>query len=124
MTYALRIWLSGLMLGLSLLVVACGNDDAEEDEELPDVECTDSKPAYDEVAAFEKCTMCHSSKLSGDDRKDAPTDVNFDTESAAEAHAEKAAEEVFEGEMPPMGSGITLTSAEKQELYEWALCSE
>lgn len=35
---------------------------------------------------------------------------------------EDAASEVNEGEMPPSGSGITLSESEKQDLYKWALC--
>jgi cytochrome c2 len=35
-------------------------------EDLPDVECGVGEiPAYDEVSIFDKCTMCHSSELSG-----------------------------------------------------------
>lgn len=123
MTFHARIGLAALMFALGLAAFGCGDDD-DEDEDLPEVECSDGKPEYADVEAFETCTNCHSSKVEGDDRNGAPTDVNFDTESAAEKHAEKAAEEVYEGAMPPRDSGFKLTSAEKQTLYEWALCSD
>ncbi|HKU44852.1 MAG TPA: hypothetical protein VJR89_42125 [Polyangiales bacterium] len=100
------------------LLGACGGDE----EELPDVECNGTVPAYEDVAAFDKCSTCHSSEKTGAQRNQAPADINFNTESASRAHAEDAAHEVFEGEMPPAGSGITLTSAEKDALYKWALC--
>lgn len=112
MTLQLRAWFVVSMLAI---VAACGN-------ELPDVQCTGDIPAFDDVAALKKCATCHSSKLSGKARRDAPSDVNFDTKSAAEAKAEDAAEEVNGGDMPPSGSGITLTESEKQDLYKWALC--
>jgi uncharacterized membrane protein len=48
--------------------------------------------------------------------------VNFDTEAAANMHAQAAATEVNEGAMPPSGSGVTLTADEKQALYKWAEC--
>src|SRR3954452_7358312 len=102
----------------ALLVVGCGND-------LPDVDCSmGTTPAYDEVAALKKCSVCHSSQLKGSARRDAPTDVNFDTEAAARKKDEDAASEVNGGDMPPSGSGITLTADEKKDLYKWALCGK
>lgn len=98
------------------VVTACGND-------LPDVDCSSGEtPAFDEVAALKKCATCHSSELKGSARRDAPSGVNFDTESAAKSSAEDAASEVNGGDMPPSGSGVTLSAAEKQDLYRWALC--
>jgi uncharacterized membrane protein len=102
-------------LGVTALVTACG-------DELPDVQCTGDTPAFEDVAALEKCATCHSSKLSGNARRGAPNSVNFDTKSAAEAKAEDAASEVNGDDMPPKGSGVTLTESEKQDLYKWALC--
>ena len=103
-----------LFVSLSVLV-ACGND-------LPDVDCTGETPAFDDVAALKKCATCHSSELTGSARRDAPSDVNFNTEAAARSKAEDAASEVNGGDMPPSGSGITLSAEEKQDLYKWALC--
>ena len=102
-------------LVVSILLTACGSD-------LPDVDCSGAIPAYADVSALQKCSGCHSSKLSGSARRDAPNDVNFDTESAARAKAEDAASEVNGGDMPPSGSGITLSAEEKTALYKWALC--
>ena len=121
-----------LMSFLALGVAACGDDDGDEGEgmgdagehehELPDVDCDGDIPTFEEVAAFEKCTMCHSSELMGEDRMGAPADDNWDDEEEAIEHRELIAHEVFEGEMPPEESGITLTAAEEQDLYLWALC--
>ena len=114
----MRSWFYCLALvGVSQLW-ACGSDE----ESLPEVDCSGTIPAYADVDAFKKCTTCHSSKLEGKARNEAPEDVNFDTESAAKAHAEEAAHEVYEGAMPPAGSGLTLTESEKTDLYKWALC--
>ena len=97
---------------------ACGG----EDEDLPDVDCSGTVPAFADVAALQKCATCHNSKLSGAARQAAPADINFDTEAAADKDPEKAAAEVNEGAMPPAGSGITLSAAEKEDFYKWALC--
>lgn len=99
--------------------------DGGEDEELelPDVDCDGADvPTYADVAAFDTCTNCHSSERTGDMRNDAPDDDNFDTYEAAAEIADEAAHEVYEGEMPPDGSGFSLTEDEKQDLYLWALC--
>jgi hypothetical protein len=48
----------------------------------PDVDCSGTIPSHADVTALEKCTMCHSSQLSGSARKNAPPNVNYDTESA------------------------------------------
>ena len=108
---------------LSLTVLAgCGGDD--EEEELPDVDCGEGTiPTYAEVTAFDTCTLCHSSQLTGEDRSEAPTSINFDTYEAAKKYAEDAAAEVHEGAMPPADSAApALTAEEKDMLYKWALC--
>jgi uncharacterized membrane protein len=110
-TFALTTWL------------ACTSSGANSDLQLPDnVDCNGTPPTFAEVTAFTKCTTCHSSAKTGAQRVNAPADVNFDTEAAANGKAEEAASEVNKGDMPPRGSGITLTDTEKQQLYAWALC--
>lgn len=127
-----------MLLGALFFVPACGDDsadaadaghaqeDAGEDAglELPtDVDCdADPIPTFDQVAAFDTCTTCHSSELTGTERNGAPADDNWDDYVEAEEHAELIAHEVFEGAMPPADSGLTLTAAEEDELYLWALC--
>ena len=114
-------WLTCIMLVGTLS--ACGSED-EEEEELPEVDCTATTiPTFDQVTAFSQvCTNCHSSTLTGDARNDAPEDINFDDYASAQAHAEKAAEEVFEGAMPPATANEMLTADQEQDLYLWALC--
>ena len=104
-------------IGLSVLALssACGS-------KLPDVDCSGTVPKYAEVTALTKCSMCHSSDLSGSTRRGAPSSVNYNSESSASAKAEDAASEVFGGDMPPSNSGISLSEDEKQALYKWALC--
>jgi uncharacterized membrane protein len=111
--------LMAVMIGTA---VGCGSDD-DDDHEEGEVSCTGTIPTYAQVDAFEKCTMCHSSALTGSARNSAPVTANFDTEASAEAHADEIAHEVSLGAMPPPGSGIALTQAEKEELYKWALCA-
>jgi uncharacterized membrane protein len=105
----------GSLLAVATFASSCGED-------LPDVSCDGTVPAYADVTALEKCSTCHSSKLEGSARRGALASVNFDTQSAAQAKAEDATAEVKEGAMPPKSSGITLTDQEKQDLYNWALC--
>ncbi|HET6338086.1 MAG TPA: hypothetical protein VFG30_32915 [Polyangiales bacterium] len=86
-------------------------------------DCAGSIPAYEDVAAFDKCVMCHDSMKAAGQRKSAPINVNFDTQVAADSHALQAVSMVKAGVMPPVSSGLTLTDAEKQQLYTWAMCS-
>ena len=121
MQHSMR-WVTCLLLVAAL--AACGSED-EEDEgaDLPEVDCSGDVPAFDEVTAFSQvCADCHSTTLSGDDRNGAPSTINWDDYDSAKANAEHGAEEVFEGEMPPEGSGATLTEAQKEEIYLWSLC--
>lgn len=103
------------LVGWMLTLMACGGSQ-------PDVDCSGTVPAFADVTALAKCSACHSSTLTGSARRNAPSDVNYDTESAANASAEDASSEVNGGDMPPANSGITLTDSEKQSLYKWALC--
>jgi hypothetical protein len=80
-------------------------------------------PVYEDVAAFDKCVMCHDSMKAAAQRKSAPININFDTQAAAESHAMQAVNIVKAGVMPPIPSGLTLTEVEKQQLYTWAMCS-
>ena len=119
--------LSGLLGLLACAgVCACGDDAGTIEGGPPEVDCpSDSEdvPRFDEVDAFSKvCTRCHDSSLSGSQRHNAPSKINFDDYDSAKAHAERAATEVYWGNMPPSGSGYTLTSEEIDELFAWAMC--
>src|SRR5688500_1079200 len=122
MKHSIR-WLTCMLFAATL--AACSSEDEAEDEakNLPDVDCSQDVPAFDEVTAFSQvCSNCHSTTLSGDDRNGAPSEINWDDYASAKAHAEEGAQEVFEGEMPPEGSNQTLTAAQEEDLYLWALC--
>jgi uncharacterized membrane protein len=111
-----------VVLLLASPATGCGGDDDE--AELPEVDCdTGAVPDYEDVSAFDTCTNCHDSSKTGAARAGAEEGVNFDTEAAAQKSAMEAAHEVYEGEMPPKGAG-TLTEAQKEQLYRWALCSD
>jgi uncharacterized membrane protein len=106
-----------------LWLAACGSD--SEALSLPNGECAADAgpvPLYSQVDAFNTCTKCHSSKLKGSARMEAPDNLNFDTYEAAKANAEKAVSEVHGGSMPPANSKLTLTATEKDDLYRWGLC--
>lgn len=85
--------------------------------------CAGTVPAYEDVAAFDKCVTCHDSAKATGQRHNAPIAVNFDTEAAADRSALAAVGMVKAGSMPPAASGLTLSAAEKQQLYTWAMCS-
>lgn len=124
MQHSMR-WLACLFLASAL--AACGGEDDDNDgdnnDDLPQVDCSGDIPAFDEVTAFsEVCTNCHSTGLSGTERNGAPANINWDDYDSAQVHAEDGAEEVFDNDMPPPGSGHTLTNAQKEQLYRWALC--
>ena len=118
--------LSGLF-GLLACVAACacGGDSGTIEGGPPEVDCPpDSEvPRFDEVDAFsEVCTRCHASSLSGAQRHNAPSKINFDDYESAKPYAQKAAAEVYWGNMPPSGSGVVLTNDQIDPLLEWAMC--
>ena len=88
-----------------------------------DPECDESMPTYDQVTVFAKCMNCHSSSKMTAERKGAPAEVNFDTKSAADASANRAAAMVKSGAMPPRSTGLILTDMERQKLFAWAKCA-
>ena len=139
-----------LSLCLALAAAACGDDDAavrddagrghEGDDggldatddgsaprdmdagEGPSADCNQAIPSFGEVQIFAKCLGCHATEVTGSARQGAPPSANLDDYDSAAAVAERAALYVFHGIMPPPVTGITVTEAEKEQLYLWALC--
>ena len=109
-----------LTLTLTLTVLgACGDDK----DPVPNVDCSNGVPKFADVNAFKTCIKCHASSLMTPAlRMNAPSNVNFDAYAAAKTHAEQAASEVAGGDMPPKNSGLTLSTADKDALYQWAMC--
>ncbi|HKU44851.1 MAG TPA: hypothetical protein VJR89_42120 [Polyangiales bacterium] len=117
---------------IALASVACtelpGPDAAGSDSAAPitsapaNDECAGDIPSYAQVTAFAKCANCHAASKTGADRHGATPAVDFDTEAAADARGNAAVSMVMSGFMPPAGSGIALTRAEKERLYEWVMC--
>jgi uncharacterized membrane protein len=109
-----------------LALTACGGDqDADEDELPPVVNCSAVQPVptFAQVQVFQTvCTNCHNSTKTGSARNGAPPEINFDQYASAYVHAEQAAIEVNAGEMPPASAHVTLTEAQKTELFDWAMC--
>jgi len=85
-------------------------------------DCAGAIPVFEQVSAFDKCANCHASTKLGADRNGAPASVNFDTAAAADAHGDQAVSLVRAGVMPPSASGLSLTQAEREQLYEWVMC--
>ncbi|HEY6728545.1 MAG TPA: hypothetical protein VI197_31255 [Polyangiaceae bacterium] len=108
------------------IACACGDDSGTIEGGPPEVECPsapDEVPRFDQVDAISQvCTECHDSSLSGASRRNAPSNLNFDDYDIAHAHAERMATEVYWGNMPPSGSGLTLTPDQIDELFLWAMC--
>jgi len=105
---------------------ACGDDAGTIEGGPPEVDCPSDEsdvPTFEEVdAIWDVCTQCHDSSLSGDERRNAPKNLNFDDYDIAEANAERMATEVYWGNMPPSGSKLMLTNDEIDELFTWAMC--
>jgi uncharacterized membrane protein len=103
-----------LALILSAAPLACSGGGAA-------VDCkTVTVPKYAEMtAAWGKCTVCHSSTLTGGSRAGAPTGIDFDKYDAAVMDADRALSEVESGAMPPGGG---LSGSEKTQIINWASC--
>lgn len=120
------------------MCVSCENDsdkDAETEEgegvgEATDAACPSSSDLTCETFGrdfMEKyCTRCHSSKLTGAARMDAPPGHDFDTLSGVLAVAEHVDEYAAAGPdatntvMPP--SGAKPSEEERRKLGEWLAC--
>jgi len=127
----MRILLVLMTVAAMSMWTGCKSDDDDEDEaveegsNMMEPDCDGTVPAFEDVSAFDKCVTCHdSTKTTAATRMAAPQGINFDSESAALEHAAKAAEEVEENKMPPVGSGVTISASEKEELIKWALCTD
>ena len=115
----IRLLTLTLLLSAPLLP-AC--DDGGDEHEGPEVDCaTATVPKFSEMTAWQKCTNCHSSTLTGAARNAAPEGINYDNFADARTNAADAMHEVAEGEMPLPGSP-QLTDAEKDQIYAWASC--
>jgi hypothetical protein len=100
-----------------------GNAAGTGGDDGPSADCeAGTIPSFADVAIFAKCLGCHSTEVTGDARNEAPPDVNFDDYASAVGMAERAAQYVFHGIMPPVTTDITVTDPEKEQLYLWALC--
>jgi len=105
------------------LLAGCGGGDDTEDPGPPGVDCEAvDVPTFAEVSAFDVCTNCHNSALTGPDRNGAPVGYNFDVYESAAAHASEMVTQVSGGFMPPPSSGFSITTAQKDELFAWAEC--
>ena len=85
-------------------------------------DCAGDIPTFQQVSAFTKCAHCHASTKVGAERNGAPPSVNFDNAAAADTHGEEAVSLVRAGAMPPPSSGLSLSQAEKEQVYEWVMC--
>lgn len=101
-------------LAAGLMALGCGTE-----EELPEVDCTQTIPRFAELRIGPYCTSCHASGITGAARM-VPTGLNYDNYSDAVVHAEAGAHVVSEGEMPPAGAMVPQDI--KDEFYLWALC--
>jgi uncharacterized membrane protein len=112
-----------MRLGFLALTAVLGAGCSSSNDPAPDnIDCSGTPPTFEQVTAFTKCATCHDSSKTGAARVKAPANINFDTATAAEASVDKAVSELMKGDMPPRDSGVTLTDAEKQKVYEWAMC--
>jgi uncharacterized membrane protein len=115
------LWLA---LAASFLVAAsCGGQTSTAGTTTPATsDCSSAAvPTYSELTIWPLCTTCHSSALTGSARSGAPPSVNFDSYSAAAAHAAEAVAEIDAGRMPPAGASQP-SSAQVTALTLWTSC--
>lgn len=135
-----RVW---LLLALGLVVQAplgCGDEKKDADEDGGDDEdsvpvgtstgaaCDDSLTYEDDIKpiAEKYCTRCHSTKVKGDARMNAPEDHNFDSEEGildAAAHIDEVAgsgPKATNTMMPP--SAPKPTMEERETLAKFVAC--
>jgi len=100
-------------LGGALFAAGCGED-------LGDCPTNaDAQEARGALVITNKCTTCHSSKLSGAERAGAPDDLNYDDSAKVQSNAGEMYEEAVEGKMPPAGK---LSDAEMEDLRVYLAC--
>jgi uncharacterized membrane protein len=111
-----------LFLASCSLASACGGGDDGPD--LPEVDCTKvTVPTFDEVTAFKtNCVICHSTKLNGAGRQDAPEGWNFDDYKSASSEPEEVVDWVNTDQMPPPSSNLKISAAEKEQIINWGMC--
>jgi uncharacterized membrane protein len=115
-----RFWVLSATFALYLLGCGGGDSDSSDGSEI---DCNaETSVGYDLVRAFDVCTNCHSTAHEGLDRNGAPTSLNFNTYEGAVDAAPRMVAQVSMGNMPPPGSGFSLTAEEKDELYVWVEC--
>lgn len=106
------------------LLTSCGDATKAGGDNLPEVDCSDLVPYYSEVEVFQPegnlCVQCHSATRTGQQRAGAPEYLDLDDYETASAYAELIARKVAAGAMPP--EGYTISDAQKQQVYQWALC--
>lgn len=118
----MRLWLSA-----ALLLVACGTDQRQVEDDQPPIStdtCDASYARYDSVAApfvINWCRGCHSSSIPEAMRQKAPLDVNFDSEADVRNWADRieARATSTTPTMPPAGGP---THDERAQLREWIEC--
>jgi len=126
---------------LLLLVVGCAVDETTSPDpavdtadsavlsQLSESLQSDTDPCEDSPLTWESfgasyvwtwCTPCHSSVLVGEERQEAPLDVDFDTyEDVVDWAARIEARSGPGGDMPPAGGP---DEAERELLVEWVSC--
>ncbi|MCB9655663.1 MAG: hypothetical protein H6729_16185 [Deltaproteobacteria bacterium] len=107
----------GLIAALSLgsaLGIACGEEDVGEcPADSADTQARGAQLVVD------RCEGCHASTLSGSDRNNAPSNLNFDDLALVRKEASEMYEEVDSGDMPPTGA---LSSTDKEAIRVWLAC--
>ncbi|MBK8010529.1 MAG: hypothetical protein IPK13_04220 [Deltaproteobacteria bacterium] len=104
---------TALLLG-STLGFACGETDVGE---CP-ADSTETQVRGQQLVV-DRCMGCHASTLTGSDRNNAPSNLNFDDLSVVRNEGNELFEEIDAGDMPPSGP---LSSADKESIRVWLAC--
>lgn len=99
-----------------LLLLACGQHDGI--SAPADASCG-TWASVGQPVLLGQCTACHASGRIGDQRHEAPDEVNLDSLAGAREWSEAIAAQVRAGTMPP-GGGLSAEDAE--DLLDWLDC--
>jgi uncharacterized membrane protein len=118
--------LLGAFAGASLLLLsACGGGE-DTKTTCPTGGTTLTYQNFGQTFMSTYCTRCHNSALTGSARKDAPSDVNFNTIEGIKAESKEidkwagASATVTNDSMPPDGEKPSVE--DRRKLSEWLSC--
>lgn len=113
-----RLIFGVITLALSISFAASCGGEADLGDCPPN---SDAQQAAGEQVMAGKCMICHASQLTGDNRQDAPEDLNFDDLTTVRAEAGEIYGETLDGAMPPSPYN-QVTGTDLENFRIWLAC--